>query len=279
MTSDLTLEKFKKNKSEFPNVLELLPVFIINLMDSSDRREFMKTQCENLGVSPVFIDAVYGKDLTNSDIEKHYNQKEAKQLFGRDLLLGEIGCALSHKKVYQKIADENIPYAVILEDDALIKNGFIEVIKLTLDSDVNWELVLLGHHKNAFKGICSPLSVWEKAYLDSVYTLNRLADFGFGTYGYIISNKGANKLLSDIKNISRPIDHYTCDSNIINVYAIFPIVVEVNYDFDNIIDNRKTRTIEKNKIHIKFLKKIGFLDKAVSIKIFLKTLIPIRKYK
>lgn len=256
-----------------------MQIFVISLQNSTDRRNSITTQCERLGVKPVFIDAIYGKDLSSSDIEKYCDQEKAKQLFGRELLLGEIGCALSHKKVYQKIVDEDIPYAIVLEDDAIIENEFIEAIKLTLASDVNWELVLLGHHKDASRGMSSPLSIWEKAYLNSVYTLNRLADFGFGTYGYIISNRGANKLLLKIRSISRPIDHYTYDSNMVNVYAIFPTVVEINYDFDNIIDDTKIRSIQKDNIYKKFLKKIRFLDKAFVIKILLKKLKPVKKYK
>ena len=34
--------------------------------------------------------------------------------------LAEAGCALSHRSVYQKIADENISYALVLEDDAIL---------------------------------------------------------------------------------------------------------------------------------------------------------------
>ena len=37
---------------------------------------------------------------------------------------GEIGCALSHLKIYQKTVDEDIPYALILEDDTLFDTEF-----------------------------------------------------------------------------------------------------------------------------------------------------------
>lgn len=254
-------------------------VYVISLKSSTDRKAFMKAQCERIGISPVFIDAIDGKDLSQSKISQYCNQKKAKQLFSRELLLGEIGCALSHKKVYKRIVDENIPYAVILEDDAVVKEEFHEVIKLILNSDVNWELILLGHHKNANKGLSSPLSVWGRNRINSKSTLNYLADFGFGTYGYIISLEGARKLKVELDSIYKPIDHYTSDSSIVNVYALSPTVINVNEGFDTLIDDSKTRKNSNDRLSVLLLKKIGIIHTAVNIKRFFKTLKPIKKYK
>lgn len=256
-----------------------IPVFIINLPESIERKYFMKTQCESLGISPVFIDAIYGKDLSKSEVSQYCNQNKAKQLFGRELLLGEIGCALSHKKIYQRMIDNNIPYAVVLEDDAVIKEGFDKVVKLTLDLDVNWELVLLGHHKNQLKNLKSPISIWDNHLINSKYSLGRLADFGFGAYGYMLTLEGAKKLIVELSKIYLPIDHYTPDSQILNTYAISPTVINVSDFFNSTIDNEKTRSHLNSMFYIKFLQKIGVINTAVSVKSFLKTLKPIKKYK
>lgn len=256
-----------------------IPVFIINLPESIERKDFMKTQCEGIGISPVFIEAVNGKNLSKSEISLYCNQNKAKQLFGRELLLGEIGCALSHKKIYQKMIDDNMPYAVILEDDAVIKEGFDKVVKLTLDLDVNWELVLLGHHKNQLKNLKSPISIWDNHLVNSEYSLGRLADFGFGSYGYIVNIKCAKKLLAELNTIYKPIDHYIPDSNFLNVYALHPVVINVNLDFDTLIDSGRVRQKDYNRHVVILLEKLGIFDTAVSVKDFIKTLKPIKKYK
>ncbi len=256
-----------------------IPIFIINLPESIDRRAFMKTQCESLDVSPVFIDAVYGKDLSKLDIEKYCDQKKAMQIFGRELLLGEIGCALSHKKIYQKMIEENIDYAVVLEDDAIVSRDIEYVLKSILSSELNWDLILLGHYKNNIKGIKSPISLWDKHFISTKYTLGRLADFGFGTHGYLITLKGAKKLNEELFNIHRPIDHYTSDSQLFNVYALEPTVINVENNFETLIDNIKIREQILERSWVPLARKLHLIDVAVSIKSFLKTLKPIKKYK
>ena len=222
-----------------------IPIFIINLPQSNDRRDFMKAQCESLCISPVFIDAVYGKDLTKTDIEKYCNQKKAKQLYGRELLVGEVGCVLSHKKIYQKIVDENIPYAVILEDDVLIEEGFNTAVEAILSSDTKWDLILLGHNKGFDKNqeFDSIKSYWGCVQLNKKFALGRVVRGGLGTFGYLISTIGARKLLNYFKEekITHPIDKITSNSRIINVYGLFPSVVTVDIRFYSMIENEKLR--------------------------------------
>lgn len=256
-----------------------VPFFIINLPKSTDRKAFMKAQCENMGISPVFIDAVNGKELSKSDIERCVDQNRVKKLFGRELLLGEIGCALSHKRIYQKMVDENILYAVILEDDVVTDTNIYKVIGAIIKCSLPWELVLLGHHKNRHKGVSSLLNVWHKYPIMTSFSLNRLASFGFGTYGYIVTLRGAEKLLVDLDTIYKPIDHYTSDDSLLNVYALSPTLVNVNNDFESLIDNDSVRQKNNDKLSVVLFKKLGFINAAVSFKSFLIILKPIKKYK
>lgn len=258
--------------------LQDIPAFIINLPQSTDRKIFMRAQCENLRVSPIFVNAVYGKELSKSDIEKCVDQNTAKKLFGRELLLGEIGCALSHKKIYQKIVDENIPYAIILEDDATLEKELSMVMKKIMVSSLPWDLILLGHYKSNKAGLRSPISLWHKHPITSSFILGRLADFGYGAHGYMITLEGAQKLLAELKKIHKPIDLYTPDSNIINVYALSPTVINVDNKFDTLIDENGIRS-SNDRFSAVLLKKVGIIDAAVSVKSFLKTLKPIKKYK
>jgi hypothetical protein len=81
-----------------------MKIFIINLKKDKDR--FLKIS-EQLNRNNFFnyerVDAIYGKD-----VYKDYNTK---------LNPGQLGCYLSHLRTYSKIIEQNLEYAIILEDD------------------------------------------------------------------------------------------------------------------------------------------------------------------
>lgn len=45
------------------------------------------------------------------------NTKRGKRTYHSELISGAIGCYLSHIRIYKKIVEDNIPYAIIFEDD------------------------------------------------------------------------------------------------------------------------------------------------------------------
>jgi glycosyl transferase family 25 len=84
---------------------------------------------------------VDGRELTENEINSLYNDATAQVLFEkymfktyekkikRGLSRSEIGCALSHIKVYKDIIENNYNRVLILEDDALINSGSIQYLK------------------------------------------------------------------------------------------------------------------------------------------------------
>lgn len=251
-----------KNMQKTSHSLQEVPTFIINLPQSTDRKTFMEAQCDSIGISPIFIDAVNGKGLSDSEINKYCNQRKAKQLFGRELLLGEIGCALSHIHVYQKMVDKNIAYAVIFEDDAIIKKDFTDTIKLVLDINFDWDLILLGHNigfdiSNEIKSI---KSYWYKKKVNNSTNIGRIVKGGLGCYGYLITQQGAKKILDYInkESIFYPIDKITSNNKIINFYGVFPTIVSINSNFNSSIDEFGNR---KNDRDGEMIYKIGKLVK------------------
>lgn len=104
-----------------------MKTFIINLKNSVDRRLKIEGQLNALSIDHEFIEAVNGKAMSTEELANM--TKKTNYAF----LPGEIGCALSHQKIYKKMIDENIDSALILEDDVTLLDGFSEVIrKITL---------------------------------------------------------------------------------------------------------------------------------------------------
>lgn len=99
---------------------EKIPTFIISLPKDKHRREFLGGQLEQLNMPFTVLEAVNGKALSAAELAASYDPKKAVRLFNRELSKGEIGCTLSHVSIYQKVAAEDIPHALVLEDDARI---------------------------------------------------------------------------------------------------------------------------------------------------------------
>lgn len=98
-------------------------VFIINLKESSERRLKMQAQLDKTELKYEFINAVNGKDLSNTEL------KEIVYDYPNCMLSkGEIGCALSHLAIYKKMVNENIEQAFVLEDDATLPHNIEDII-------------------------------------------------------------------------------------------------------------------------------------------------------
>jgi len=106
---------------------ETVRTFVISLPHDKDRRENLEKQLQKLHIPFSIVEAVNGMSLSQEELETLYDRKKALRLFNRELSKGEIGCALSHMSIYKKIVTENIPYALILEDDAKILDDDLSV--------------------------------------------------------------------------------------------------------------------------------------------------------
>jgi glycosyl transferase family 25 len=97
-----------------------VPTFIISLPKDKNRRENLERQLQKLAMRFSVVKAVHGVALSEEELAASYDRRKAVRLFNRELSKGEIGCALSHLSIYQKMVAEDIPHALILEDDARI---------------------------------------------------------------------------------------------------------------------------------------------------------------
>ena len=120
-------------------------IFVINLERCVEKRKKMENRLN--GLNFTIMDACDGKNLSISELEKMNVGvlKEWKDPHsGRNITWGEVGCALSHYKIYEHCVKNNIENAVIFEDDAIPSN--ID----TLDDDINDCLKLITEWMNHF---------------------------------------------------------------------------------------------------------------------------------
>jgi glycosyl transferase, family 25 len=90
-------------------------------------------------------------DIAGLIKEGKYNPILAKKqhLMHKEMTDGEIGCALSHKMMYEDVIKNNFRRVLILEDDVVIDEKNIHLFStMQAELPVNWQLWYLGFAKN-----------------------------------------------------------------------------------------------------------------------------------
>jgi GR25 family glycosyltransferase involved in LPS biosynthesis len=105
------------------------------------------------------------------------------------------GCYMSHVLLWQKLLRRDVPYAVVLEDDAVITDNFSNELKARVQKlPDNWDILFLNGCYKKFGYVFD----------DGL----RQSRGGLCTFAYTISLKGARYLLQRaVVRSDKPIDH------------------------------------------------------------------------
>ncbi|WHP79154.1 glycosyltransferase family 25 protein [Edwardsiella anguillarum] len=206
-------------------------VFIINLKSDIQKKNEIIQQCKRLKIKFEIIDAVCGINLTDSDLDSLINT-DARYYLSR----GEMGCALSHNALYRRIIAEQLPFALILEDDAILHNDTAHVIAL-IEKRISKEdniALLLYKTKFIYKNKMIALSDDYIFYESNAPTL---------THGYVITNKAARTLLTLNAPVRVEADawRYFYFSRFVRTYSLNTDLI-LSHDVD-----KQTSTIEKER--------------------------------
>lgn len=214
----------------------MIPIFVISLLRSHERRAAIQKQMAHLGLSFTFFDAVDGKLLDDNDLSK-VDLKLAEVFCGHSLSLGEVGCALSHIRLYEMMVKNNISKAIVLEDDIHIHMHFKSVVEAALK--ISSSEIIFIHHGKAKQW------PWARK-LPEGYRLSRYlrpskkSNRGIiSTAGYILNLAGARKLLKCAYPVRMPSDYLTgrLQLNELNASGVEPCCLDVGL-FDTTIDDR-----------------------------------------
>jgi len=128
----------------------------INLKAEKTRLKFMTNQLNSLKILFERLEAVNGKEyLENGGNE--YDEKLTLKNHYSKLTNGEIGCALSHKRCYQKFLNDpaykDIKYLLILEDDVELDKNFKNIIEKEIkknEEKYKWNYLQFNYPKIIF---------------------------------------------------------------------------------------------------------------------------------
>lgn len=174
-------------------------IFVINLKRSIQRRDQVIRQMELFGLHYEFVEGVDGSILPNKFMDqcRERSNRWYQQDWGikHSMKPGEIGVALSHYKIYQKIVHENVDFAIIMEDDANFDERFRSFIsrrKEIIEVMKKFDLILLGYCTDDLIYNKSALcSYWGRMKISTKFTVGIPVKWYWSAIGYLISKKGA----------------------------------------------------------------------------------------
>ncbi|WP_299796907.1 glycosyltransferase family 25 protein [uncultured Shewanella sp.] len=175
-------------------------VFIINLDTSTERWQQVSTQCDRLGIAYERVSAVRGSELIPEERAKVYDLPTNLKKYDKRLNDGEIGCYLSHVHCWNKIIDQELDFALILEDDVQLEEQIRDCISLFEKMDTcDWDYIKLFSSKRLKLNM-------ETMELGKGMQLHRVSKLSAGTCSQFVSASGARKLLKHAFPIARPVD-------------------------------------------------------------------------
>jgi len=179
---------------------EILPKFIISLQNNQERLQYVKDKIIPKLQSTILTSAV---DYKVDDLNKLLtdNNLKVSDNFFENGRVGQLACFLSHFLIWKFIVKNKIDMCIVLEDDVKIYKNFNKTIDKIYDNlPIKFDYVHLFVHPDKQK----------IEYLDGNEGDLIPAEDNFGTVAYMISLRGAKRLLklSKLLKIQAPVDKH-----------------------------------------------------------------------
>ena len=248
---------------------ETITKFIISLERDKERNAYLQKE-----VYPKLTNYYKCKafDGENDDVNQVLleNNIYLADTFYEKCNTGQLGCFLSHFQLWKHIVEKNIDLAIVLEDDVKIYKNFNKIVDtIFANLPVKFDFVHLFTHPDKQK----------IEYLEAADGEIIPAEDNFGTVAYIVSLRGAKKLikLTSMLKIQAPVDrqiNFYIEHNFLNAYMvkkpflltqgeIMPNRSVYNDGFkSNIWYTRKLN--ETTLVDPQFIKHAGFSDEDIT---------------
>lgn len=163
------------------------PVFVLTLRGDDERRAPLLRQLSEHGIHHQLVYGVDGRGGLAPEDEARVDREAVWRLHRWIMTDGELATSLSHRAIYERVVKDSLPGAIVLEDDAILTDGFVEFLRH--EDYRRFDMVLLDH------GVAwvAPTPVAEAL----GYNFHRLTLSPYLTTGYTISPRAAAYLLRE----------------------------------------------------------------------------------
>lgn len=210
-----------------------LGVWLINLPRSTERRAKMDLQLRSLPLGYTHFPAIDGRAEWDH-LARDLSIDAFRRNVGREVLPGEIGCYHSHLGVWRALIASEHRIALVLEDDVVFLDDFLDALRLAIDHADEWDFLKLN--KIRAKGPRRQGRIGP-------YVLNAYAGPATGLGAYLIKRELAERLLQEMLPITRPIDH---ELDLVHIHDFRHYGLE---PFPSYVDDGKNSTITGNNFN------------------------------
>lgn len=200
-------------------------IYCLTIRTNNERFNFMAEQLKAFNVQ--FVDAV-----VPSEYPDNYAAKKRLRHYGRPMTLGEVGCYLSHRKIWQLFLNSDREYAVVLEDDMELTADFLESVVKSTSLKTRADLIRLH---GIYKRKLNKLEGFQIGQTD--YWLCDVYKQPAGTGAYIIFREAAMRLLETTQEIYAAIDDAIDREweNKLKIYMVWPNTAKTSRRFPSTI--------------------------------------------
>jgi glycosyl transferase family 25 len=157
-----------------------ITAFYLNLDQEAARRRCIEEQLAEAGIPAARIEAVDGSRALPPEVSLYFDAKHVMDA-------GALGCYASHIKAWEQTARKSLPYALVLEDDAILPPGLATVLaEIVAALPKGWDMVHLSTEPD--RAVCEI----AKAGSRKIVQFSRVPP---GAVAYLVSKTGAEKLL------------------------------------------------------------------------------------
>lgn len=178
----------------------MLNIYIVSLEQDLHKRNKISGILNSYGLKYQFVDAIYGKKLSEEEREFYINKSTGK-ILDRCFMPtpGEIGCTLSHIKAYKQIVNNGDEWACILEDDVILDQRFQKFIKEFDCNNINMDshsIYLLGGQEGLFSHeIVKSIQNFHEIGSQKLYKTIRSEAIIYRTCCYVLNAQLAKRML------------------------------------------------------------------------------------
>ena len=171
-------------------MIEEFKIYVVNLKKDKARRKKIINEIKKQNIKNYeIIDAVAGNELTEYELDTlTFKNKNNFNPWNSKMSPSQIGCALSHIKIYKKFINTEFELAFILEDDAFFLADFGIKSKNLIANNFKYkkQIMLLSELKEFY-----PKAIDAEDGYEIVNVSN-----AFFTHGYIINKEAAKAIIS-----------------------------------------------------------------------------------
>jgi glycosyl transferase family 25 len=115
-------------------------IYVISLSDAQQRRDHVWSQLAGAELPWEIVDAVRAEDRL---VQQMLEESRKSSKWHKSLRAGEVACYMSHVRVWQKMLDEGVESALILEDDFQLKKPVDEIVRILLGFQSEYDMIKL----------------------------------------------------------------------------------------------------------------------------------------